>query len=88
MTATDVPIEETPIRTAAEIRRARVLAIVYLVLAFVTLYAFGLGSEGSAPTVTLPTSLSMCSQIARPVARCTEARRQRGHASPRPSLLI
>jgi simple sugar transport system permease protein len=51
MTATDVPIEETPIRTAAEIRRARVLAIVYLVLAFVTLYAFGLGSEGSATFV-------------------------------------
>jgi simple sugar transport system permease protein len=41
----------TDFRAPAEIRRARVLAVVYLVLALVTLWAFGLGSEGSATFV-------------------------------------
>lgn len=39
------------IRTPAEIRRAKTLAIVYFVLAAVALYAFGMGSEGSATFV-------------------------------------
>jgi len=39
------------IRTPAEIRRAKTLAIVYLFLAALTLYAFGFGSEGSATFV-------------------------------------
>lgn len=38
-------------RTPAEIRRARVLSIVYFALAGLTLWAFGFGSEGSATFV-------------------------------------
>ena len=45
MTAT---AQEPDIRTPAEIRRAKILAGVYLVLALVTILIFGLGSEGSA----------------------------------------
>jgi len=47
-TTTDVLRE---IRTPAEIRRAKVLSVVYLLLAAVTLLAFGLGSDGSATFV-------------------------------------
>lgn len=39
------------IRTPAELRRAKVLAVVYLLLAGITLLVFGLGSEGSATFV-------------------------------------
>lgn len=39
------------IRTPAEIRRAKILSIVYFVLAAVALLSFGLGSEGSATFV-------------------------------------
>jgi general nucleoside transport system permease protein len=38
-------------RTPAEIRRARVLAVVYFVLAIVALWAFGLGASGNATFV-------------------------------------
>ena len=51
MTATATPVATREIRTPAEIRRAKILSIVYLVLAGVTLVAFGLGSEGSATFV-------------------------------------
>ena len=46
MTATDTTHRD--IRTPADIRRAKILSIVYLVLAAMVFYAFGLGSEGSA----------------------------------------
>ena len=36
------------VRTPAEIKRSRILAVIYFGLALVTLFAFGLGSEGSA----------------------------------------
>ncbi len=36
------------IQTPAELRRAKIIAIVYFVLALITLFAFGFGSEGSA----------------------------------------
>ncbi len=39
------------IRTPAEVRRAKILAIIYLLLAAFTLYAFGLGTEESATFV-------------------------------------
>ncbi|NNL13569.1 MAG: ABC transporter permease, partial [Acidimicrobiia bacterium] len=39
------------IRTPAEIRRAKTLSIVYFLLAALTLYAFGFGSDGTATFV-------------------------------------
>ena len=53
MTAT-APIVDASgreIRTPAEVRRAKILAGVYFFLALLTLYAFGIGSEGSATFV-------------------------------------
>jgi simple sugar transport system permease protein len=49
--------EQTPeVRTPAEIRRAKVLAIVYLVLAGISLFVFTIGAEGSATfTLSRPT---------------------------------
>jgi simple sugar transport system permease protein len=49
--ATHTSADTGAIRTPAEIRRAKTLSIVYLVLAGVSLYAFGMGSEGSATFV-------------------------------------
>ncbi len=49
--ATTTTTEVREIRTPAEIRRAKILAVVYLVLAAITLVAFGIGSEGSATFV-------------------------------------
>jgi simple sugar transport system permease protein len=40
--------KEPGIRTPADVRRAKVIAVVYFVLALVALFAFGFGSEGSA----------------------------------------
>lgn len=40
--------EHREVRTPAEIRRAKTLAIVYLVLAFVSLVVFAIGTDGSA----------------------------------------
>lgn len=44
MTVTTAP----DIKSPAEIRRSKIIAIVYVVLAIVALFAFGFGSEGSA----------------------------------------
>lgn len=44
-------IRNESVRSPAELRRSRVLSIVYLVLAFVVLYFFGFGSDGSATFV-------------------------------------
>jgi general nucleoside transport system permease protein len=41
----------TDIRTHAEIRRSRAIAVIYFVLAVVTVLVFGIGSEGSATFV-------------------------------------
>lgn len=40
--------ETREVRTPADVRRAKILAVVYIVLAAVALLVFGLGSEGSA----------------------------------------
>jgi simple sugar transport system permease protein len=40
--------EHREVRTPAEVRRAKILAIVYLVLALIALVAFAIGTEGSA----------------------------------------
>ncbi len=48
---TAVMTRPTDSRSPAELRRSRVLAIVYLVLALLVLWAFGFGSEGSATFV-------------------------------------
>ena len=40
--------ETREIRTPADVRRAKILAVVYIVLAAIALLVFGLGSEGSA----------------------------------------
>ena len=40
--------EHREVRTPAEVRRAKILAIVYLVLALVALVVFAIGTEGSA----------------------------------------
>ncbi len=48
MTATTADTAQREIRTPAEVRRAKILSIVYFVLAAVVFYSFGLGSEGSA----------------------------------------
>ncbi len=50
MTATVAPTT-ADVRTPAEIRRSKILAVVYLLLAAVTVLVFGLGSEGSATFV-------------------------------------
>lgn len=50
-TATTTATATREIRTPAEIRRAKVLSIVYFVLAGVALVSFGFGSEGSATFV-------------------------------------
>jgi simple sugar transport system permease protein len=39
---------EPEVRTPADIRRAKIIAIVYFVLALITLFVFGFGSDGSA----------------------------------------
>ena len=48
---TAVMTRPTESRSPAELKRSRVLAVVYLVLALVVLWAFGFGSEGSATFV-------------------------------------
>ena len=40
--------EHREVRTPAEVRRAKILAVVYLVLALIALVVFALGTEGSA----------------------------------------
>ena len=52
MTAATTQSQPAPdIRTHAEIRRSRAIAVVYFVLALITVLVFGVGSEGSATFV-------------------------------------
>ena len=48
MSATTVPTNLTELRTPAEIRRARIVGIVYLVLAAFVLFVFAIGTEGNS----------------------------------------
>ena len=50
MTATTA-VPHSEVRTPADIRRARILAIVYVALALFTAFVFGLGGDGSATFV-------------------------------------
>ena len=69
MTATTAPADAPESRTPAQIRRAKVLAIVYFVLAGITLFAFGFGGEGSATFVlSRPQDAIQVGDITVPVA--------------------
>ena len=48
MTAATADTADIPIRTPADVHRARILGFVYLALAFVVLWVFGRGTEGDA----------------------------------------
>jgi len=69
MTATTAPADAPKVRTPAQIRRAKVLSIVYFVLAGITLFAFGFGGEGSATFVlSRPQDAIQVGDITVPVA--------------------
>ena len=69
MTATTAPADAPESRTPAQIRRAKVLAIVYFVLAGITLFAFGFGGDGSATFVlSRPQDAIQVGDITVPVA--------------------
>ncbi len=69
MTATTAPADAPKVRTPAQIRRAKVLSIVYFVLAGITLFAFGFGGEGSATFVlSRPQDVIQVGDITVPVA--------------------
>jgi len=69
MTATTASAEAPTARTPAQIRRSKVLAIVYFVLAGITLFAFGFGGEGSATFVlSRPQDAIQVGDITVPVA--------------------
>ena len=48
MSATTAPTSLTELRTPGEIRRARIIGIIYLVLAAFVLFVFAVGTEGNS----------------------------------------
>jgi simple sugar transport system permease protein len=69
MTATTTPAEAPTARTPAQVRRSKVLAIVYFILAGITLFAFGFGGDGSATFVlSRPEDAIQVGDITVPVA--------------------
>ena len=58
----------TVVRTPAEVRRARILGVVYLAMALFVLWAFGLGSEGNAIFRLAPTGASPQIDVTLPAA--------------------